>query len=151
MINFVHIYFASQSGTAATLAEQLAELLESTGINSDVAELNQCDIANIPAGQPLIILCATTGDGDIPDNGAEFLHNLQDSSDNLSQLDFALLALGDSGFGNFCGAGRDINIELKRLGASAIIPRTDCDGPAEIFFNPWVEQLTLALKSLQAN
>lgn len=148
MTKFLHIYYASQSGTAASLAQKLATTLENKGIFSDVAELNHCDIANIPASQPLLILCATTGDGDIPDNGEAFFQNLQNSSDNLDQLKFALLALGDSGFGNFCGAGRDINIELKRLGAKAIIPRTDCDGPAEIFFGPWVSQLIPALQAL---
>jgi sulfite reductase (NADPH) flavoprotein alpha-component len=147
MINFVHIHYASQSGTAAMLADKLSNLLKVQNINSRVETLNQCNLNNIELNQALIIICATTGNGDMPDTGIEFFTKIQDSNQNLSSLKYALLALGDSGFESFCGAGRDLNIEFKRLGAKAMLPRTDCDGPAEIFFTPWAETLVKVLQS----
>jgi len=46
---------------------------------------------------------------------------------NLSQLKYSVCALGDSGYEQFCKAGKDLDERLSRMGATPVLPRMDCD------------------------
>ncbi len=68
-------------------------------------------------------------------------------------MQFALLALGDSNYDQFCGHGKKLFARLQALGATALVERVDCDSdfksPATEWFAKLCEQL--APLSVSAN
>ena len=61
-----------------------------------------------------------------------FWENLSSSSDlKLSDLNYGVLALGDSSHYDFCNAGKIIDDKLKELGANRILDRQECDFDTE--------------------
>ncbi|XP_010607104.1 NADPH-dependent diflavin oxidoreductase 1 isoform X1 [Fukomys damarensis] len=76
--------------------------------------------------EPLVIfVCATTGQGDPPDNMKNFWRfifrkNLPATS--LCQLDFAVLGLGDSSYAKFNFVAKKLHRRLLQLGGSALLP-----------------------------
>ncbi len=45
----------------------------------------------------------------------------------LEHLQYSVLALGDSSYEFFCKTGKDLDEQFAKLGATRIVPRTDCD------------------------
>jgi len=64
---------------------------------------------------------------------------------SLHQLSFAVLALGDRNYANFCGAGRKFDERFEQLGARRIHTRSDCDTDYEPTAKGWLEGLWPAL------
>ena len=42
-------------------------------------------------------------------------------------MKFGVLALGDTGYDEFCQAGKLIDMRLEQLGATRLVDRVDCD------------------------
>ncbi|WP_249712973.1 flavodoxin domain-containing protein, partial [Bacillus cereus] len=55
----------------------------------------------------------------------EFLHSKRASK--LEHLQYSVLALGDSSYEFFCKTGKDFDEQFAKLGATRMVPRTDCD------------------------
>src|SRR5438034_158226 len=66
------ILFGSQTGTAEGLAKRFARESEERGFAPRVFALNDFEQANLTAGGQAIIISSTWGDGDPPDNAANF-------------------------------------------------------------------------------
>ncbi len=77
--------------------------------------------------QPLVLFAiATTGDGEMPDNGKafwRFLLRRDLPGDSLSSTAFALFGLGDSGYAKFNAAARKVAARMAQLGAAAVVER----------------------------
>ena len=104
------IIYASQTGNS----ESIAKILESK-INHKLycmKNITEKFIIN-----PLIIIISTTGDGEIPDNGKKFYRLLNKNKPDLSNIEYSILALGDSNYSNFCNAGKKFDTLLNKLNA----------------------------------
>ena len=66
------VLFGSQTGTAEGLAKKLAKETQSRGFAPRILELNDYEQANLPAGGKAVIISSTWGDGEPPDNAADF-------------------------------------------------------------------------------
>ncbi len=97
--------YASQTGTASEIARNLqAEAVSDHKIQAEVLSLNELTWAKAPSVQYLIIVAASTGDGDPPDNSAAFWVNMkkkQEDSKVLKGVKFTCLGLGDSNYTRF--------------------------------------------------
>lgn len=65
-----------------------------------------------------IICTSTHGAGELPDNIQAFAHDLENCVQDLSSINFMILAIGDSNYDTFCKAGLTINNILISKGCT---------------------------------
>lgn len=116
------IAYASQSGRAHALAEQC---WQSFSGQAQLLKLNQLNEKLLSKVDRILIFASTYGEGEAPDNGAVFEQRILSAAAafSLEGKEFAVIALGDSHYPNFCSFGHKIHAGLKQLGAR---PLTDC-------------------------
>ena len=115
-------------GTAQGVAYYLKELSESHGIDTEIHEMDSLKVSDLSNIKYLAVVSSTTGSGDVPANGENFWHDLQNTSINLSSLNFGVCALGDITYENFCGAGKSISKRLIDRGATPLCNIGELDG-----------------------
>jgi sulfite reductase (NADPH) flavoprotein alpha-component len=136
------ILYGSQTGTAEGLAKRTAKEAEKRGFSPRVLPLNDYEQANLMQGGKAIIISSTWGDGDPPDNAADFWSWLSaQTAPRLEKLRFAVLGLGDRNYANFCGASKKFDARLEALGAQRLAARAECDTDYEPAAKAWLDGL----------
>ena len=122
------ILYGSQTGNSQGLAEKYASLLKAQNVDVTVSSLGKFKASNLKKITNLLLIVSTHGEGDPPDQAIqfyEFLHSKR--APKLEHLQYSVLALGDSSYEFFCKTGKDFDEQFAKLGATRIVPRTDCD------------------------
>jgi sulfite reductase (NADPH) flavoprotein alpha-component len=89
----------------------------------------------------VIITIATYGEGEMPDNAGLFWESIYSSEmPKLPDMQFGVLALGDSGYDDFCQAGKLLDVRLEQLGAQRLVDRLDCDVDFEDVAEEWINK-----------
>ena len=136
------ILFGSQTGTAEGLAKKLAKDSATRGFAPKILALNDYESANLAAASKAVIISSTWGDGEPPDNAANFWNWIStDSAPRLENLNFAVLGLGDKNYSDFCGASKKFDARLESLGAKRLVPRGECDTDYEATAKQWMDGL----------
>ncbi len=137
------LLWASQTGNAENLAGTFAKEFKAQGWAVNFQSMNDYSLEKLAKDKLVIFVTSTFGDGDSPDNGGDFWRQLNsESAPALPLLEFALLALGDSNYDQFCGHGKKLFSRLQALGAKPLIDRVDCDTDFEVPANRWLSKLT---------
>lgn len=119
----VNIIIGSQMGSAEYVAEQLAEQLISQGISTQVHE--QPNFSDINQDNTVWLLCTSTyGAGDYPENLLSFVDDLN-QVDDLKDLKFSVIGLGDTSYDTYNLAGRNLEQLLISKGAQCTAPRLE--------------------------
>ncbi|MEO1723010.1 MAG: sulfite reductase flavoprotein subunit alpha [Pseudomonadota bacterium] len=135
----IDILFGTQTGNAEEVANEAAALAKSRGFRPRVADLDIVDMEQLAASENLIVVVSTYGEGEMPDNAQLFWDALSASTaPRLEQLNYGVLALGDTSYEHFCQAGKLIDMRLEQLGARRILPRVDCDVDFEEAATAWL-------------
>lgn len=134
------VAYASQGGTALRLAERSCAQLLASGIPARCIALNQLGSAQLATLERLLLVVSTYGDGEAPDNGARFERALQNLP-ALPQLRFAILALGDSGYPQFCAFGQRLQQRLQALKAQPLFDLLSVDCLDAGTLRHWQQQL----------
>lgn len=146
----ISLLWASQTGNAEALADKFAAQLRAAGWAVNLQAMNDYSIEKLAQDKHAIFITSTFGDGDAPDSGGDFWSQLSnDSAPSLNNLEFAVLALGDSNYDQFCGHGKKLFTRLQQLGGQVLVERIDCDTDFEVAADTWFAKLkgTLSTKT----
>ena len=137
----VDILFGTQTGNAEGLAMDAAAVARTQGFQANVQGLDDISMDTFSSMKNVIITIATYGEGEMPDNAGLFWESLNSSSmPRLSDMKFGVLGLGDTGYDEFCQAGKLIDMRLEQLGAYRLVDRLDCDVDYEDIASDWINK-----------
>ena len=133
------VAFASQTGFAEELARATAADLAAGGEAVEVVELGALSAEALIGRRRALFVVATTGEGDAPDGAARFVRTAMAERRNLSALETATLAPGDSGYADFCAFGRRLDSWLADSGARPLFERVEVDAGDPAALAAWRE------------
>ena len=122
------VLYATESGNAESLAMKAKKAARKHGLDARVIDMADADMGLLAKTKNLIVYASTWGEGEPPGRAADFYHALMsDAAPRLDGVRFAVLALGDTSYTQFCATGRAIDARLEALGASRVSDRIDLD------------------------
>lgn len=141
------ILYASESGNAEALAMKTKKIAQKHGLDAKVFDMADVEVDILSKAKNLMVFAATWGEGDPPGRAVDFYEALM--GDGAPKLDksvrFAVLALGDTAYTQFCATGKAIDARLEALGATRAVDRIDLDLDYAKGASDWTEG---ALKEL---
>lgn len=128
------VAWASQTGTATELAQRSAAALMAGGQPARVLPLEQLDNATLATARGLLVVAATTGEGDAPDHAQAIDNGLLRQAASLPGLPAAVLALGDRDYSEYCAFGLRIGawLQLSRARLLAPVITVNREAPADL-------------------
>jgi sulfite reductase (NADPH) flavoprotein alpha-component len=141
------VLYASQTGNGARVAKQLVLAAARAGVPAVAVGAADYRTSNLRAEEYLAVIASTHGDGEPPEPATE-LHRFLfgKRAPRLERLRFAVLALGDESYAQFCKAGADFDRRLAELGAERVLPRVDCDVDYLARAAAWQESIVSTFK-----
>lgn len=147
------ILYGTQTGNSEKLALHMEKCAESTSLKVTVKSMAEFKGKDLKKITNLAIIVSTQGIGEPPVQAEElynFLHSKR--APKLDHIKYTVLALGDTGYAQFCQTGKDFDNVLEKLGAERICKRVDCDIDFENDASAWIDSVLKALqKSEPAN
>jgi sulfite reductase (NADPH) flavoprotein alpha-component len=140
------ILYGTESGNAEGVGADLKKAAAKQGFAARLFDMAEVSPADLVDQVNLLVVASTWGEGDPPERAAEFYAALMaEDAPRFDGVRFAVLALGDSSYVNFCEVGRRIDARLEALGGERIAPRVDCDldyeAPAAAWSGSALEEL----------
>ncbi|MFC3963174.1 molybdopterin-dependent oxidoreductase [Nocardia jiangsuensis] len=141
----VTVLWASQTGTAEELAASAAGRLTAAGFSPRLRDMDTCDPAEL--GGDVLVVSSTFGDGGPPDNGRDFWERLAEHPGRFNGMRYAVFALGDSSYDDFCGHGRKLDETFAARGAQRLLTRVDSEPEYVEAADAWFDAVLAALGS----
>ncbi len=141
------ILFGTESGNSEALAAQTRKVATKLGFGPKVVDMADITMAQLAALENVVIIAATWGEGDPPQRAVDFQEALMaDDAPRMDKVRFAVLALGDRAYAQFCEVGKRFDERLAALGATRVADRVDCDLDFEAPANAWIDSTLAVLK-----
>lgn len=139
-IHRVLVGYGSESGNARALAHRLGAFPALQCFAPQVLPFSDIDVTTLGAGDVLLALSSSFGDGEPPANGERFAEALRQAP-ALPGLRYAVFGLGDTGYPQFCGFTKALDTLLGERQAVPIMNRVDADAGYQHFFDRWAPVL----------
>lgn len=123
----VRILVGTETGNAEDVASELAVTLEGVGFETETLDMEDAEPEVFLEERAVVVCTSTFGDGELPFNSEALYEALGDERPDLGGLLFAVCALGDSAYPDFCAAGGIWSDLLSELGATEVIERYEVD------------------------
>lgn len=142
------ILYGSRTGNGESLAKKAKRLAEEQGVSVALKSMESYRVRDLQNEKNLLVIVSTHGEG-VPPFSAQELHTFiyGKRAPKLAEVNFAVLALGDSSYFHFCKTGKDFDEQLEKLGANRVAPILTCDLDFEQPAGEWIKS---ALKNFDA-
>ncbi|MEM9354679.1 MAG: flavodoxin domain-containing protein [Pseudomonadota bacterium] len=151
MQNKLHFLFATETGTAEYLADDLSDSVADE-FDCEVTSLQHMDPVNLDAESIYVIVSSTFGMGDVPNTAQTFLDKLTENRPDLSAVQFAVFGLGDQSFGETYNQGSEklmaalLACDAKMIGERGLYDSAASDESPEDIAVPWLQDIVAKLK-----
>lgn len=129
------VVYASQTGFAEQLAWRTAQSLQLANIPAQVIAIDQLSASQLSQTDKALFIVSTFGQGEAPDHARRFAKYQLGQSADLSQLSYAVLALGDKEYQTtYCAFGQQLDSWLSDCNANALFERVEVNygNPADL-------------------
>ena len=119
------VLYGSQTGTAEDIALGLCRSAAQLGLAPRCMPMDAYDASELPNESLVICVASTTGDGDAPISMRRFWATLRRRdlpAGALCQVRYAVFGCGDSSYPKFNAVARRLDMRLRQLGASQLVP-----------------------------
>jgi len=143
------VLYATESGNSEALAAKAKQEAGKRGFAARVLDMADATPEALKGAGTILVIAATWGDGEPPQRAAPFYRALMgDGAPRLDGVKFAVLALGDSSYAQFCETGKVLDARFEALGAIRAAARIDLDLDYEAPAKTWLTETleTLAPK-----
>ncbi|XP_028128988.1 NADPH-dependent diflavin oxidoreductase 1 isoform X1 [Diabrotica virgifera virgifera] len=144
----IAVLYGSQTGNAQDLAERIWRESKRFYFKGSVKALDDYDVLHLIQETCVIFVCATTGQGEEPDNMKSFWRFLLRKNlppDILCRLKFGVFGLGDSSYAKYNFTAKRLYKRLLQLGANPLVPLGLGDDQHDLGYDaaadPWIENL----------
>lgn len=121
------IWFGTESGNSERLARIAHDSCQQLGLDAELVDMAQAEMEHLNDLKYLMMVISTNGDGDMPLNAETVWEEAQEAQLTFSDLQYGVLALGDSSYDYYCQAGVDWDKYLIRARARPFNKRKDVD------------------------
>lgn len=137
--NSLYILHGSRTGNSRSAAILAKEYAEHLGMHAECISMQDFDHDKFPDIKNLLISVSTHGEGDPPVQAEEFFEFVHNNSWDVKDMNYSVLALGDSSYKHFCKTGKDLDKRLAMLGANKTYKTIECDIDFEENAKNWVK------------
>lgn len=145
----IGIFVGTVYGNALLVAEEAEPLLIDAGHQVKIFEDPGLEDWQRYAEGVALVITSTTAQGDLPDSIAPLFYAIKDKMGHQPTLRYGVIALGDSNYDDFCGAGKKFDALLqehaaKRIGDVLLIDANEHPEPEDVsspWIETWIEQL----------
>jgi sulfite reductase (NADPH) flavoprotein alpha-component len=138
----ITILYASESGNAESLAHAAGKAARKLGFAPRVVDMADTTPTQIAKAGRLLVVASTWGEGDPPQRAEPFIAALAAAdAPSFFGTRFAVLALGDRAYVNFCVTGKALDARLAELGAERLEPVVECDLDFAAPARGWTERV----------
>lgn len=136
------IVFASQSGQAENFARQSAQQLQNIGQTVTVVDIQYLTVEQLLQANKVLWFVSTYSEGDAPDTARIAVKNIfSHPALDLSHQSYAILALGDKRYPNFCQFGQVLDQHLQQHQAQVLFEMVCVDHLKQADLNLWTQHL----------
>ncbi len=133
------ILFGTETGNAARVAERLVERAGSQGVPARAVDMADFPVRKLRDEPRLLLISSTHGEGTPPESARSFFDFLLGGkAPRMEGVEYAVLALGDSSYLEFCRAGILLDERMEALGATRVVDRVECDVDFDEAAEGWI-------------
>ena len=141
------ITYASQTGVAEQLAWRTATSLQEAQQPTIVKPIQQLTEQDLQQAQQVLLLISTYGTGEAPDLATSFSKKLMQQHLDLSQIQYAVLALGSKEYpDSYCSFGYAVDRWLKQCNAQPLFDLIEVDNANTNDIQRWNQALSNVTK-----
>jgi sulfite reductase (NADPH) flavoprotein alpha-component len=135
------ILYASQNGQSEEIAIHTQKVLLAGKKTAGLMALGDVKADDLFDARKILVIASTTGIGDAPINAIKFEKNLIAQKIDLSTKEYAILALGDKNYPDFCAFGKRLSDWFTKSGAYALSDMIMVDDLDKKSLQAWDEAL----------
>ncbi|CAH2234735.1 jg20962 [Pararge aegeria aegeria] len=156
--NRLIVLYGSQTFTAQEVAERIWRKTKILRFKGPVQAMDDYPISRLIQEEFALFVCATTGQGDEPDNMKKFWKFLLRKNlpaNSLVKMKFGVIALGDSSYSKFNFVGKKLHKRLIQLGATPLLNIALCDYQHDLGHDavliPWTKEFFIKMQDYFPN
>ena len=144
------VLYGTESGNSEALADLTVKAAKKKGLKASMKNLADLKPADLAGFARMAVIVSTWGDGDPPEAIEGFYQAFLKEEVDLGGTRFAVCALGDTSYEQFCETGKVFDARLEALGAERLTEREDCDVDFGDPFDAWLGRVLESVGSSRA-